>query len=68
VDLSEEHDLAATDPAALQEIWAKLNTSNLELYGNGHSPAALLGNCNPACAKKYYDSEFGTPVCGVPGC
>ena len=66
-DASEEHDLGSQQPDVLQQMWAELNRTNLELYGVGHSPSALLGSCNAACAKKHYGGSAG-PACGVPGC
>ena len=63
----ERHDLSAANPDVVQRLWAKLNSTNLELYGPDHSPPSLLGHCDKACASKYYDGKSG-PECGVPGC
>ena len=66
-DTREEHDIVAQQPELLARIWAHLNATNLEAYGAGHSPPALLGACNPACAAKHYGTKE-SPQCGVPGC
>ena len=66
-DAREEHDIAAQQPELLAHIWTHLNTTNLEAYGVGHSPASLLGNCNPKCAAQHYGTSE-SPQCGVPGC
>ena len=66
-DPSERNDLSEVMPELLHSMWAALNTTNLEYYGTDHSPPALLGKCDAACAAKVYGTKEG-PICGVPGC
>lgn len=80
-DKSEFTDISAQQLATRQQLWERLNASNLELYmhrgmervenGTTRSPAHLLGPCNQECANAYW-AKWGLgsagPVCGVPGC
>lgn len=70
-DEREEHDLSATMPGLVTELWAELNRSALTAF-IARSPAAKLGVCNPACANAHWEGIYGKkidgPICGVPGC
>ncbi len=80
-DESEFTDISAKQPSIREQLWSKLNRSNLELYmhrafervelGPTRSPAAMLGPCNTNCSNAYW-ARWGIgsqgPVCGVPGC
>ena len=80
-DESEHHDIAESNSAQVAQLWAKLNHTVLTAFckvgtnfsktpGCDSTPPELLGNCDPACASKYWKQKGGGvgPVCGVPGC
>eukprot|EP01063_Lacrimia_lanifica_P025760 TRINITY_DN3371_c0_g1_i2.p1 TRINITY_DN3371_c0_g1~~TRINITY_DN3371_c0_g1_i2.p1 ORF type:complete len:532 (+),score=153.21 TRINITY_DN3371_c0_g1_i2:95-1690(+) len=70
-DPREKHDLSAARPDLVADLWGRLNATRLTRFA-ARSPAALLGPCNEACARKHwrraYQGEFEGPICGVPGC
>ena len=65
-DESERIDLAGSQPDIVEGLWRELNETDLTAYF-ARSPASLVGNCDSACAAKYYGG-CSHPTCGVPGC
>ena len=64
------HDLSDANPDLVASLHLELNKS-VATFFTARSPAAMMGNCDEACANKYWKSKGGTgsgPICGVPGC
>mmetsp|Transcript_72805 Transcript_72805/g.129034 ORF Transcript_72805/g.129034 Transcript_72805/m.129034 type:complete len:617 (-) Transcript_72805:66-1916(-) len=70
-DEREEHDLSASMPELVSEMWAELNRTALTAFLS-RSPAHLKGHCNSTCTKKHwaqvYGEEIDGPECGVAEC
>eukprot|EP01064_Diplonema_japonicum_P021135 TRINITY_DN30690_c0_g1_i1.p1 TRINITY_DN30690_c0_g1~~TRINITY_DN30690_c0_g1_i1.p1 ORF type:complete len:552 (+),score=70.92 TRINITY_DN30690_c0_g1_i1:59-1657(+) len=78
-DMGEHQNIAAQNPAIVQELWSFLNASVLTVRDcsgwtgpipgpGGHcSPPALVGPCNATCAAEYYNTHYPNGPSGNPG-
>lgn len=70
-DEREKHDISASEPDLVEELWAELNRTALTAF-RARSPDHRKGHCDQECADKkwtdFYGKKCNGPICGVPGC